>query len=212
MEYYVLDTETTGLTVGYHQVVEISIIRVSNKVQLTKQIRCTYPQRASLDSLRIIGKTKQELLQGISIMEAIEVCNKFMNEDGLSPKQRCIIAHNAPFDKRFCHEMWESYASLFPADYWIDTMALMRSYNKTAGIKSKVNLQDSLDSLGIVKVAGLHNAKSDTQNTYKLWKKLTEDLKVDYLQFIKNHAMGKTSDEDLQSLIHEEGAGEETSD
>ena len=212
MQYYLIDTETTGLVCGYNEVVEISIIRISDKVQLTRQIRALHPERASLDSLKIIGKSKYQLSEGISSLEAIEISNKFMNEDGLSPKQRCIIAHNAPFDRRFCHNMWETYNSIFPADYWVDTMAIMRKYNKTAGIKSKVNLQDSLDSLGIVKVAGLHNAKSDTQNTFKLWKKLTDELGVDYLEFIKNHAMGKTSDEDLQSLIHEEGSGEETSD
>lgn len=212
MEYYILDTETTGLTTGYHQIVEISLIRVSNKVQLTKEIRCLHPERASLDALRIIGKSKYQLNNGISILEAIEISNKFMNEDGLSPKQRCIIAHNAPFDRRFCHNMWDTYSSLFPADYWVDTMALMRKYNKDKGIKAKVNLQDSLDSLGIVKVAGLHNAKSDTQNTFKLWKKLTVDLNIDHLPFIQNHAMGKTSDEDLQDIIHSQDGGEEASD
>lgn len=204
MHYYIIDSETSGLSSKDHSIVEISIIRELDKVQLTKTIKCPNPEKASLDALKITGKTKSDLYKGISQLEAISICNQFISEDGASPNKRCIIAHNASFDRRFIHTMWEKYSEEFPADYWVDTMAIMRAYNKQLGIKSSVKLIDSCDSLGITKVAGLHNAKSDTRNTYKLWKKLTEDLKMDYLPYIQNHAMGKTSNEDLQNFIYEE--------
>jgi len=205
MKYFVLDTETTGLVETWNEITEMSIIRYDDKVQLTKQVRADHPERASLDALRITGKTKYDLAQGISKLELVEICDKFFNSDGLNPNQRCIIAHNAQFDRKFCHFLWTSYGKTFPCDYWVDTMALMRSYNKKMGVKLPVNLQESLKTLSIVKVAGgAHNAKSDTQNTYKLWKKLTEEVKIDYLPHITYHGMEKTSDLSSQEDIYEE--------
>lgn len=202
MIFYLLDSETTGLVLGYSEVVEISVIRFEDKMQITREIKASYPERASLDALKIIGKSKYQICQGVLPAQAVDEFNKFINLDNASSKKRCIIAHNAAFDRKFMHKLWQDNGSLFPADYWVCSMALMRKYNKQMGIKAKVNLQDSCDNLGIKKVAGLHNAKSDTRNTYKLWKKLTEELKVDYLPLIENHAMGQTSEEDIQEDIY----------
>lgn len=204
MLYYLLDSETSGLSEKLHEVVEISVIRAEDKMQITREIKALYPERANLDSLKIIGKTKYQISQGILPSQAVQEFNNFINLDGSSSKKRCIIAHNAQFDRKFMHKMWADNNSIFPADYWLDTMALMRTYYKTMGIKGKVNLQDSCDTLGIVKVAGLHNAKSDTRNTYRLWKKLTEELKVDYIPLIKNYAMGQDTEEDLSGNLYEE--------
>jgi len=206
--YYILDCETTGLNESYNEVVEISVIRFEDKMQITRAIRAQYPERASLDALRTIGKNKYQICQGQLPIESVNDITMFINLDGASPKKRCVIAHNASFDRRFMHYLWKSNNLDFPIDYWVCSMALMRKYNKQIGIKTKVNLQDSCDSLGIVKVAGLHNAKSDTRNTYKLWKKLTEELKVDYLPLIENHAMGQSSEEDLSGDLYQEELGE----
>ena len=64
MLYYILDCETTGLNESYNEVVEISVIRFEDKMQITREIRAQYPERASLDALRIIGKNKYQICQG----------------------------------------------------------------------------------------------------------------------------------------------------
>ena len=51
-----LDTETTGLMANYHEIFEISIIRVSDKVQLSRKIKVKNPKNASLEVLQITGK------------------------------------------------------------------------------------------------------------------------------------------------------------
>ena len=56
IHYYVIDTETTGLKSNYHEMTEIGIIRCSDRVQLWRQIKCFYPERASLDALEITKK------------------------------------------------------------------------------------------------------------------------------------------------------------
>jgi DNA polymerase III epsilon subunit-like protein len=72
MFYYVLDVETTGLKCDWHEVTEISLIRCSDRHQLTKYIKAEHPWRASPEALSATGRTKQDLLKGISKFEAVE--------------------------------------------------------------------------------------------------------------------------------------------
>ena len=186
LQYYVIDTETTGLKSGYHEMTEIGIIRCLDRVQLWRQIKCVYPERANFDALAITKKTMADLERGHDGEAVILECEKFFAEDGLTPAHRCIVAHNAPFDRKFLHALWESRGREFPAHLWLDTMSLTREYAKQNGIvKPKVNLHASCDLVGIKKISEAHNAKVDSRNTYLLHRSLVEDKKVDHLPFIK---------------------------
>ena len=118
-------------------------------------------------------------------MEVCQKINKFLEEDGLTRAHRCIIGHNIiNFDKKFIHAMYEKVYMEFPADLWLDTLQMTRSFIKTAGLKGqKANLQAACDLFQIKKYANAHNAKDDTRNTYLLWQKLIQE--VDYLPFIQ---------------------------
>jgi len=184
--YYVIDLETNGLSSLIHEPCEISIIRCSDKVQVTKNIICKYPEKSSLDALRITGKTMNDLRNGDTLEYVVNLCDKFLNEDGKTPAHRVIIGHNIiSFDKKFLHKMWSEYNKRFPADLYLDTIQLIRAYTKNLDIKTKVNLNASCDLMKIKKYSSAHSAKSDTRNTYLLWKSLIE--KVDYIRFIKNY-------------------------
>lgn len=186
IKFYVIDTETTGLSVSLHEVVEIGIVRFDDRNILYKKIKAERPETASFDALKITGKTLQDLKEGYSKQEIVNECNKFFNEDGLTPAHRCIIAHNASFDRKFVHAMWDSCDQSFPANLWLDTISLTKFYAKKIGlVKPKVNLQAACDILGIKKVASFHNASSDSKNTYLLFKSLIEEKNIDYLPFIK---------------------------
>ena len=203
LEYYVIDVETTGLKSSYHEMTEISIIRYKDRVQLWRKIRCDYPERASFDALAITKKTIQDLQNGYDSATVIEECEKFFAEDGLSPAHRCIIAHNASFDRKFLHALWEKYDKSFPANLWLDTMTLSREYAKKMGIeKPRVNLQAACDMVGIKKISEAHNAKVDSRNTYFLHKDLVDVKKLDYLPFIKTaiHGNSQSTDEDLSEI------------
>lgn len=186
LQFYVIDTETTGLKAGYHECTEIGIIRCVDRVQLWRQIKCVYPERANFDALAITKKTMADLERGYDREAVVEECEKFFAEDGLTPAHRCIVAHNAPFDRKFLHAMWEVCGKEFPAHLWLDTMSLTREYAKQNGIiKPKVNLHASCDLVGIKKISEAHNAKVDSRNTFLLHRSLVEDKKVDYLPFVK---------------------------
>src|ERR1700735_471027 len=84
LNYWIIDCETSGLSSKYHEITEISIIKCDTRVQLTEMIKCEYPERANLDSLRITNKTMADLLLGKTKEEVVEKIDRFLNEDGLA--------------------------------------------------------------------------------------------------------------------------------
>lgn len=210
IKYYVIDTETTGLKHNYHEITEISIIRCDDRVQLYKNIICDHPERASVDALAMTNKTIKDLYIGQPKEVVVQECNKFFSEDGLTPAHRCIVAHNAPFDRKFLHALWEFLGQEFPANLWLDTISLTQKFinnsdagtlniTKTATGRISKTLHSACDIVGVKKLSGAHNAKVDSRNTYLLWKKLIEDHKIDYLSDIKTviHTINKDDDAGL---------------
>lgn len=196
LQYYVIDTETTGLKSGYHEVTEIGIIRVTDRVQLWRQIKCIYPERANFDALAITKKTMADLERGYDRDAVVAECEKFFAEDGLTPAHRCIIAHNAPFDRKFLQAMWEAAGKEFPAHLWLDTISMTKDFLKnadqtqlnivkTATGKVSTKLHACCDMVGIKKISEAHNAKVDSRNTYLLYRNLIDEKKVDYLPLVK---------------------------
>jgi len=168
--YYVIDVETNGLKCGWHEITEISVIRCADRNQLTKFIRIEHPERTSQEALSVTGRTKEDLRNGINAQNVVMVVHNFLLEDNMTNEHRCMIAHNASFDRRFCYELWGKYNLCFPAVCWLDTKSLTKGYaNNVLGIvKPKLTLQASLDILGLKKRGTAHTATSDTQNTYIL--------------------------------------------
>ena len=200
--FYVIDLETTGLKVGYHEPTEIGIIRAVDRVQLWRNIKCERPENASYDALAITKKTLVDLQNGFDLDKVVEECDRFFSEDGLTPAHRCIVGHNIfTFDKKFLHNMWEKFRKEFPAHLWLDTIPMTRHYAKQIGlVKPKVNLHAACDITGVKKLSSAHNAKTDTRNTYLLWKNLVEDKKVDYLPFVKTAIHTLPVDADLDDV------------
>lgn len=214
LNYYVLDLETTGLNSTFHEVCEISIIRATDKVQLTKMVRCERPHDASFDALQMLNKTISDLKMGTAKEQVVKEVNNFLALDGADASSRCIVGHNViKFDKRFLHEMWASAGSAFPADLYLDTMELTKQFiklhnpevpslHKTASGKTSTKLHSALYLTGTPPVTSqMHTAKSDTRNTFMLWKKMVDDHKMDYLPHIKTFPhITKPTLEDITTL------------
>jgi len=185
LKYYVIDTETTGLSAKRHEITQISIIRDHDMNQLTSYIKAEHPENASRDALLITGRTLADISRGNNRKDVVDAVNMFILEDGLTPEHRCIVGHNVGFDKRFCHAMWESVDQKFPANCWLDTKPFAKNWATKLGIfKPKLTLAASLEFAGIKAIAGAHDAGIDAQNTFILWQ---EGLKqgVEYLPCIK---------------------------
>lgn len=200
IQYYVLDLETTGLMWkgNFHEICEFSIIRASNREQLSRQVKVDKPENSSVDALRIIKKTINELKQGVSKKELIDVAERFVLEDELTPEHRCLVGHNIiNFDRKFLWQLWSSFNKDFPFSLYLDTMQLMRAFVKQKQIiKPAINLQASCDLLQIKKLGMPHTAHSDTQNTFLLWEKLMKE--TDYIKFIKRIPHNEEDNNDVE--------------
>lgn len=206
LQYYITDTETTGLKSNYHEMTEIGIIRAKDRIQIHRCIKCEYPERANFDALMITKKTMADLGRGYDKLTVVQECNNFFNEDGATPAHRVIVAHNAPFDRRFLHALWESVGLEFPAHLWLDTVPLVKEYAKKIGlIKPKVNLHAACDIVGIDKISDMHNAKVDSRNCFLLHRNLVEEKKIDYLPFIKTakHTISSYHDDVDLSILED---------
>lgn len=192
IHYYVIDIETTGLKPGFHEICQISIVRCTDRKQLGKFVRCEHPWRANPQSLAITGRTKEDLKQGISKEDVVDICNKFLLEDGQTPEARCMIAHNAAFDRPRVHLLWSEMKQSFPASLWLCSQKCAREYiTKHLGIaKSSMKLHNAMETCGIKPRTGAHNAISDTQNTYILMEHLKKQG-LDVLPFIKRVPHGE---------------------
>jgi len=191
MEYYLVDTETTGLKNGFHELTEISIIRCKDRAQRVWMIKIKHPERASKEALHITGKTTEELLsRGRYVDEILDEVDDFLNEDKEEPDGRVMIAHNAAFDRRFLEGEWEKHQRIWKANYWLDTKEMGRKFVKT--ISNPTNAKISLSLENLLKVAsikgvevGAHSAEVDARNTYRLWDKLTKTNGLSNVEFTK---------------------------
>lgn len=195
LNYYIIDTETTGLKAGYNEVTEISIVRCSDRHQLTKKVLCTFPERASDQALRVTNRKFEDLLQGDAKEDVVSFCNSFFAQDGKTAEHRCMVAHNAKFDKDFCHALWSECGMDFPAVCWMDTIQFAKDWSKTIGVlpetktktgKPSYKLASVLKFANIIPMPGAHDAGSDARNTYLVWKK-GMDLGIDHLGSIHRY-------------------------
>lgn len=195
IHYYTIDTETTGLSIEAHEIVEISVIRCSDKVQISRTIKAEKPYLASLDALAITNKTIEDLKKGISKEQAVADIHNFFTLDNLTPAHRCLIGHNVSFDRRFLHCLWSKLKLNFPCDLWMDTMAMTRTHAKNNGIiKPRVDLDSSISLLSIASKGISHTAKGDARNTFLLWDKLMK-TNINHLDFIKRIPHTEPDDE-----------------
>jgi DNA polymerase III epsilon subunit-like protein len=184
IQFYVVDTETNGLSLSFHEVYQISIIRCSDKMQFTRNIRVDRPENSSYDALKITGKTMNDLRSGVEKQELMREVEYFLSEDGAPSTHRCMIAHNAAFDRKFLCALWEKFNKKLPFDLYLDTIHMFKAYCKKQGIvKAKSNLTAACDLIGIRKMGSAHDAKIDTQHTFLLWQELAQT--EDFLDHVK---------------------------
>jgi DNA polymerase III epsilon subunit-like protein len=197
LSYYIIDTETNGLG-PQHEIVDISIIRCSDRHQLTKRIICEKPHLSQKMALEITGRTMESLSEGQPKEEVVEIVEEFMAKDGLTPDSRCIVCYNASFDKRFLHALWAKVGKEFPAHNWMCAMKFAKQWAKTVGNPPEnYKLHSVLAFAKIKPLPGLHAADADSRNTYLLWKK-GMDEGINHLTSLTRdpHKLIKTAEED----------------
>ncbi len=189
LNYYVLDTETNGLSTQVHEIFQLSIIRCVDRHQLSKYIKIDHPEKSSPQALEITGKTIADLRFGDPKKTVVDKVDEWLAEDGGTAEDRCIVGHNIAFDRRFVHALWGSLNKKFQANNWLDTENIAKSWALKFGIErpKRLSLKAAVELTKVKAVPGAHDAISDARNTYMIWK-CGKDEDIDNLLHIKRLA------------------------
>lgn len=115
-DYCVLDTETTGLSSYYNEVIEIGILRVRNNEIVDQYSRLICPEYEIDEFITDLTGITNEMVAGMpSIMDVKDEVLSFIGDD-------IIVGHNTSFDIRFLNAGFEME---IPNPY-IDTMQFAR--------------------------------------------------------------------------------------
>lgn len=115
-DYCVLDTETTGLSAYYDEVIEIGILRVRNNVIVDQYSQLIKPEYEIDPFITALTGITNEMVAGMpSIMEVKNDVLSFLGED-------IILGHNTSFDVRFLNEGFQQQID----NPYMDTMQFAR--------------------------------------------------------------------------------------
>jgi len=194
---YVCDTETTGIEVGKHEIIELSLIRLvlddSEKCeQKTWKLRALKPETISEEALLKNGHKREDILclskygrenyhHPNEILPEIE---NWIAEDNMSAHDRVLGGQNIEFDYEHMFELWKEQQAedTFPFTVGhnklvVDTKHLAIIIDLCVGRKRELyNLSALVKAFGVKKQKA-HRAETDTI--------MTKDLLVSQLNGIK---------------------------
>lgn len=190
MDYviYVGDVETTGLDERKHDVIELSLHRLTDDVQKTWCLKPLAPADIDMDSLRINGHKLEDLLHKTAegrarYLEASKVIidiENFIMEDGVPTTQRILAGQNVGFDKAFLEWLWRKCDSKdsFPfGRRMLDTMQIEFFLDLCRGKMSEGYSLKNLTSKYGLKNEKAHSAAADVKVTKDVLLKQVETFK-----------------------------------
>jgi DNA polymerase III epsilon subunit-like protein len=175
---YVLDSETTGISSDKHEIIELSIYRLSDDNQKTWFIKPKNYDAIEPDALRINGhkledlklltKYGQETYQD-SVKVVVEIEN-WMLEDMGSSNDRILIGQNPIFDLQFMQKLWAESNSIetFPfgkRPFVLDTRQIQLFLDLANNTRQDYYNLGSLVERWGVKKEKVHRADTDTRMT-----------------------------------------------
>lgn len=186
--FYVGDVETTALDLYKSDVIELSLIRLSDGEQKTWHMKPLNPEYISEDSLRINGhkleditwRTKEGREKYLEQSKVLIEIENWVLDDGVPSEKRFLVGQNVGFDLNMVKYLWEKNNSetSFPfGRRIIDTMVieLMLDYCK-GSFAEGYSLSNLTKKYG-VKNEKAHSAAADTLATKLVFEKQVELFK-----------------------------------
>ncbi len=170
MDYvlYVADCETTGLDSRDHDVIELSLLRLTDGVQKTWCLKPLKPENIDVGSLRINGHKMEDLRhQTREGRERYQDPNKviveienWIMEDGVPTEQRVLVGQNIAFDRERFEQLWSKCNSR-------DSFPFGRRTMDTMGIEffldwCKGEMAEGYGLKNLIKKYGVKNEKAHT--------------------------------------------------
>lgn len=185
---YVADVETTGLDSHLHDVIELSLYRMTDNVQKTWCLQPTNLATIDAGALRVNGhkiedlkhQTKNGKDKYLDANKVIIEIENWMSEDGVPTENRILVGQNINFDKNMLEQLWTKCNSK-------DTYPFGRRTMDTMMIEffldwCKNSMADSYSLNSIIKKYGIkndkaHTAEADVKATKELFDKQVEFFK-----------------------------------
>ena len=153
-DYCVLDTETTGLSAYYDEIIEIGILRVRNNEIVDRYDQLIKPNFDIDDFITALTGITNDMLEGMPSIDSVKTdVLSFIGDD-------IILGHNTSFDMRFLNESFKEQLS----NQYMDTMQFAR---KLYPELKHHRLSDLTDYLGLHN--NEHRALSDCTSTKELY-------------------------------------------
>lgn len=191
-----IDTETTGLDVKKHEIIQIGLVILQqqdngNLIYEEKheyKIKPINIKNASAEALKINGYTENDWKDAISFRKCFEILNKTFS------KCECLIGQNLIFDLRFISkEYWRYGLELPKIPKYIDTKHMGQQLVNEGKINSCS--MDKMCKHFDVKYSGrAHTALTDCMRTVAVWERLTKYTETKFFTFEEPYdAYKKTS-------------------
>lgn len=190
MDYvlYVADCETTGLDAHIHDVIELSLSRLSDGAKKTWWMKPLNPDHIETAALRINGHKLEDLLHKTKEgrekyrdpNQVIVEIENWIGDDGVPAEQRVLVGQNIGFDRERFQQLWNKCNSNDSMPFGrrtMDTMiwAFMMDYVQGT-MADSYSLSSLIKRYGI-KNAAAHTAEADVQATEELFLAQVKELK-----------------------------------
>lgn len=190
MDYviYVCDTETTGLNHIKHDVIELSLFRLTDMVQKTWFIKPVNVETADAGALRVNGHKLEDLRWETKFgretykdasKTIIEIEN-WIAEDNVPTERRVLLAQNTIYDKNMLEALWAKCdaSDSFPfGRRTLDTSSIEFFLDWCRGNMSEGYSLSTLVKKYGVKNDKAHSAAADTKAAKEVFEKQVEFFK-----------------------------------
>lgn len=190
MEYtlYITDVETTGLDSRIHDIIEMSLLRLSDNIQKTWRLKPLNPDAAEAAALRINGHKLEDLKHLTKFgretyrdpNEVLVEVENWIQEDGTPSEKRILVGQNIPFDKDALEQLWKkcNAKDTYPfGRRMLDTMQIEFFLDLCKGSMAEgYSLSNLVKKYG-VKNEKAHTAEADVKATREVFDKQIEFFK-----------------------------------
>lgn len=184
--FYIGDVETTGLSLGDSEIIELSLIRLNDEAQKTWLLKATKPDKIDLGALRVNGHKYDDITHKSKFgkdnykepSQVIVEIENWLLEDNVSTINRILCGQNVAFDHYMMQWLWKdnNATDSFPfSRRMLDTMQIemFMDLANNSSLKEGYSLANLAKKYG-VKNEKAHSAAADTLATKEILKKQIE--------------------------------------
>lgn len=182
-----IDTETTGLDLMQHEVIELGMLRVHvDKSWIHSKMECfeakikpKFIKRASPQALKVNGYTADKWKKAIKAIDILPIYKEWVESSDY------LAGQNLIFDYNFINQLFDREEIERPQyPKYFDTKKMAEELVKNGTIK-RTSLDYLCENFNIRTTGRAHTALADVMRTFELFKKLTETVKPNALSFNK---------------------------